>query len=223
MPHLRIGVLASHGGSNLQAVIDACKQGLLDGEVRVVISNNKGSMALARANQESIPTYHVSGKTHPEPDSLDEEIKRLLELHEVNLVLLAGYMKRVGPRTLARFVQRILNIHPALLPKFGGEGMYGRSVHEAVLSAKEMETGVTIHLVDQDYDHGRVVDQCRVEVLEDDTVDTLARRVLAREHEFLVETLHKIATGSIDLDREDGFVSALTAAPPEAGQGPNDP
>ncbi len=219
MPHLRLGVLASHGGSNLQAVIDACRMGVLDGEVAVVISNNRASIALARAAEASIPTYHRSGKTHPEFDRLDEEIARLLELHDVNLVLLAGYMKKLGPKTLSRFPHRIINIHPALLPKFGGQGMYGRFVHEAVLSANEPVTGVTVHLVDEHYDHGPVVDQCPVEVLEDDTVESLGARVLAREHEFLVETLNKIATGAIDLARVDGLASDPTAEAIEIGQG----
>jgi phosphoribosylglycinamide formyltransferase-1 len=212
MPHLRLGVLASHGGSNLQAVIDACRMGALDAEVAVVISNNRASMALARADQASIPTYHLSGKTHPEFERLDEEIARLLELHHVNLVLLAGYMKKLGPMTLARFPRRIINIHPALLPKFGGQGMYGRFVHEAVLSAKERVTGVTVHIVDEHYDHGPVVDQSAVEVLESDTVESLGARVLAREHEFLVETLNKIATGVIDLDRITGLTASTTGA-----------
>jgi phosphoribosylglycinamide formyltransferase-1 len=214
MPHLRLGVLASHGGSNLQAVIDACRVGVLDGEVAVVISNNRASMAMARAARASIPAYHRSGKTHPEFESLDEEIARLLQAHDVNLVLLAGYLKRLGPRTLSRFPRRIINIHPALLPKFGGPGMYGRFVHEAVLSAKEPFTGVTIHLVDEQYDHGPVVDQCRVEVRKDDTVESLGTRVLAREHEFLVETLNKIATGVIDLDGINGLGSLEAAGVP---------
>jgi phosphoribosylglycinamide formyltransferase-1 len=215
MPHLRLGVLASHGGSNLQAVIDACRAGVVDGEVRVVISNNRSSTAL-----ESLPTHHLSSKIHPEFDRLDEEIASLLELHDVNLVLLAGYMKKLGSRTLRRFPRRIINIHPALLPRFGGKGMYGRFVHEAVLSANESSTGVTIHLVDEDYDHGPVVDQCHVAVLEGDTVESLAQRVLAREHEFLVETLSKISTGAIDLDRVGRLADVPTVGAVEGGQGP---
>ena len=201
MPHLRLGVLASHGGSNLQAIIDACKAGILDAEVAVVISNNASSGARARAAAESIPAYHLSGATHPEFERLDEEIAQTLEKHGVDLVLLAGYMKKVGPKTLALYPRRILNIHPALLPKFGGVGMYGRHVHEAVIASGDTVTGVTIHLVDGQYDHGPIVAQCAVPVLEGDNPQALAERVLKIEHRFYVETVRRIVEGALDLDR----------------------
>ena len=109
-------------------------------------------------------------------------------------------MKLLGPQTLVRYRDRILNIHPALLPKFGGKGLYGKAVHEAVLAAGETVTGVTIHLVDERYDRGPIVAQCRVPVVEGDTVDSLAARVLEHEHRLYSETLQKIANGEIDLD-----------------------
>jgi phosphoribosylglycinamide formyltransferase-1 len=108
-------------------------------------------------------------------------------------------MKKIGPRTLDRYGARILNIHPALLPFFGGQGMYGKRVHQAVLASGAQETGVTIHLVDPLYDHGPIVAQCRVSIRPDDTVDSLARRVLEYEHVILVETVAKVASGEIDL------------------------
>ena len=108
-------------------------------------------------------------------------------------------MKRIGPCTLARFAGRIINTHPALLPKFGGTGMYGQRVHEAVLAAGETETGVSIHLVDPEYDTGPVIAQCRVPVEPGDTADSLAARVVEREHEFLVDTIAAIAEGRIHL------------------------
>ena len=125
---LALGVLASHGGTNLQAIIDSCLSGAIDAEVRVVISNNSRSLALERARRADIPTAHLSGATHP--DSLDEAIAETLRRHDVEVVALAGYMKMLGPRTLAAYRNRILNVHPALLPKFGGQGMYGERVHE---------------------------------------------------------------------------------------------
>ena len=192
---MNLGFLASGRGSNMQAVIDACKSGQLAAEPRVVIGNNSGSGALARADQEGIPRYHLSGRTHPDPAQLDAAIIDVLLRHEVELVVLAGYMKRLGPQTLERYAGRIINIHPALLPKFGGPGMYGARVHQAVLAAGEKETGVTIHLVDAEYDTGPIVAQCRVQVLADDTVESLARRVLEREHSFLVETIAEIMAG----------------------------
>ena len=200
MKELRLGVLASHGGTNLQAIMDACKQGRLNARVCVIISNNSKSVALERARREGIPGYHLSGAVHPAPEQLDQAILQTLETHRVDLVILAGYMKLLGHKTLSRYNNRVLNIHPALLPKFGGKGMYGMNVHEAVIAAKESVTGVTIHMVDEIYDHGLIVAQCEVPVLVGDTPESLAERVLKHEHEFWVETLHKISRGEIDLD-----------------------
>jgi len=200
MATLRLGFLASHGGSNMQAIIDACKSGRLDANPCVVISNNSHSMALQRARNEGIPYYHISTLTHPGPQE-DEEILRNLRHHGVDTVILAGYMKKLGPVTLGAYRGRILNIHPALLPKFGGKDMYGKRVHEAVLAAGEKVTGVTIHLVDEHYDTGPILAQCQVPVLEGDTADSLAERVLKQEHVLYAETLQKIADGRIPLGR----------------------
>ena len=200
MVDVRLGVLASHGGTNLQAIIDACKEGRLDASVSVVISNNSSSMALERARRENIPNYHVSAVTHPQSEEQDGAILAALEKHHVDLVILAGYMKLLGPRILSRYRNRILNSHPALLPKFGGMRMYGNLVHEAVLAAKETVTGVTIHLADEVYDHGPMVAQCQVPVVEGDTVDTLMDRVQRRERLLWVETLQSIVRRELDLD-----------------------
>ena len=202
MNELRLGMLSSHGGSNLQAIIDACKEGRLSARVCVVISNNSSSMALERARREGIPSFHISGKTHPKFDDLDLAILNALQEHGVNLVVLTGYMKNLGPRTRSTYRNRALNTHPALLPKFGGKGMFGRIVHEAVLSSGEKMTGVTIHLIDERYDHGPIIAQRRLPILENDTVDSLSERVQRSEHEFLVETLTKISRGEVDLDRQ---------------------
>lgn len=196
---LRLGFLASHGGSNMQAIIDACKEGRLAADPVAVISNNSGSTALQRAEREGIFGIHLSSATHPDPERLDEAILGVLEEHRVDLVILAGYMRKLGSRTLQRFKGRVLNIHPALLPKYGGAGMYGRLVHEAVLAAGENVTGITVHLVDEEYDHGAILNQCQVPVLDGDTADTLSARVLQREHQFFVETLQLIVTGKISL------------------------
>lgn len=200
MEDLRLGFLSSHGGTNMQAIIDACRGGRLEADLCVVISNNSGSAALERARREGIPHYHLSAETHPQPERLDAAIADALEGNSVNLVVLAGFMKLLGPRTVSGYRGRILNIHPALLPKYGGRGLYGLAVHEAVVAAGERVTGVTIHLVDEQYDHGPIIAQCEVPVLEDDTADTLSQRVLRREHRFYVETLQRIAAGEIDLD-----------------------
>ena len=201
MSEMNLGFLASHRGSNMQAVVDACKSGRLGAKPCVVISNNSQSGAIERANREGIPHFHLSTQTHPDPDQLDMAICDVLNQHNVGLVVLAGYMKKIGPKTLKVYKDRIVNIHPALLPKYGGRGMYGMHVHKAVIAAGEQETGVTVHLVDGSYDTGPVLAQSRVPVLADDTPKTLASRVLVEEHRFLVETLGCIISGEIPLSK----------------------
>jgi len=198
---MNIGLIASHNGSDAQAVIDACKNGTLQAKPAVVISNNSASGAIARARQEGIPFYHLSSATHPQPERLDQAILDVLRKHKVDIVVLAGYMKKLGPNTLAAFKGAVLNIHPALLPRHGGEGMFGIHVHEAVLAAKEKETGVSVHLADGTYDTGRVIAQVKTSVLPGDTPETLQARVLELEHSFLPETLQKIVSGEIILPK----------------------
>ena len=199
MPHLNLGIIASHTGTNFQAILDACNQGRLSATCRVIISNNSRSMALRRARSQGIPGFHLSARTHPSPTDLDLAIANTMTGHQVDLMVLAGYMKLLGPITLTRYRSRILNIHPALLPDFGGRGMHGDNVHSAVLASGEKFTGVTIHLVDDMYDHGQIIAQAKVPVLEQDSVESLRTRVLEREHEFYVETLQKIISGEIRL------------------------
>ena len=196
---LTLGLLASHRGSNAQAVVDACRSGRLAARPTVVISNNANAGVLQLAEAAGIPALRIGGEAFADDQLRDAAILEALRRYEVELVLLLGYMKLLGPRTTAAYRGRILNTHPALLPRFGGKGMYGARVHEAVLAAGETETGVTIHLVDEEYDHGAVVAQCRVPVEHGDTAETLSARVLTREHAFLVETLQAIACGEIHL------------------------
>lgn len=196
---LRLGFLASHNGSNMQAIVDACREGRLSAAPVLVISNNSQSGALRRAETEGIAARHISAVTHPGSGEEDAAVVGALQAHDVDLVVLAGYMKRLGPVTLSTFAGRILNIHPSLLPKFGGQGMYGRHVHEAVIEAGERESGVTIHLVDGEYDTGPVIEQRAVPVMPGDDAASLAARVLEEEHRFFAATLQKIATGEIAL------------------------
>jgi phosphoribosylglycinamide formyltransferase 1 len=200
-----LGFFASGRGTNMQAVMDACNSGLLDAKPVVVISNNSDSEALVRARREKIAGYHFSSKTHSDPFQLDETILTTLQQYRTDLVILAGYLKPLGEKTLVAFQARVINIHPALLPKYGGVGMYGAHVHQAVIEAGDRETGVTIHLVDREYDHGQILAQCRVPVMEGDTVETLAARVLVKEHTFLVETLQRIVNGEIVLPIQKGI------------------
>ena len=199
MQKLIICFLASHGGSNMQSIINACKSGKLQAKPGVLISNNSESGAIERAKNEGIPFYHISSKTHPEPIVHDEAIIKVLRENSVNLICLAGYMRKLGTKVLDEYKGRILNIHPALLPKFGGEGMWGMHVHAAVLASGEKITGCTVHLVDEDYDNGRILAQSKVKVFENDTIETLAERVLIKEHELYPTILQKIAEGIIRL------------------------
>lgn len=196
---MKLGVLASHTGTNFQSILDACREGRLAAQVVVAISNNGDSLALQRGRAAGVPSYHLSGRTHPNADALDRAILDALLAHGAELVVLVGYMKRLGPRTLNQYRGRVINIHPALLPRYGGKGMYGLNVHQAVIRAGEKETGVSIHLVTAEYDSGPVIAQRKVAVAPDDTPESLAARVLTHEHEFLIETLGNIIARKIDL------------------------
>ncbi len=195
----KIAVLASHTGTVLQAIVDACADDRLPAEVCLIISNNSQSGAAQRAGRHGISFRHLSGQTHPEPAALDSAILSALIEHGAELVFLAGYMKKLGARTLAHFRGRILNTHPSLLPKFGGHGMYGARVHAAVLAAGDVLSGVSVHRVEGEYDTGRVVAQCEVPVLPGDDAQSLSERVQARERELVVETLARIARGELVL------------------------
>ncbi|HHT95310.1 MAG TPA: phosphoribosylglycinamide formyltransferase [Clostridia bacterium] len=192
---MNICVFASGGGSNMQAVIDACKNRKINAKVVLVISNNSDAYALERAKKEKIDNYHVSEYKYKE--GFIDKLLELLAKYEIDLVLLAGYMKKLPKEIVERY--KVLNIHPALLPKYGGRGMYGERVHKAVLEAKEKESGCTVHVVDEHYDNGKILNQIKVPVLEDDTVETLAKRVLEQEHIIYVDTVKKILTKEIEI------------------------
>lgn len=190
---MNISILASHTGSVLQAVMDACKQNRIDARVVCVISNNSQCYALKRAQAAGIPTMHLSGVTHPSADALDDAILRQLIKADTNLVLLCGYMKRLGQNTLTHYKNQILNTHPALLPKHGGQGFYGRRVHEAVIAAGDRYSGATVHRVDEHYDTGEIVAQAKLKVAPNDNASSLEERVQTLERELLIETLADLA------------------------------
>lgn len=196
----RIGVLASHEGTTLQCILDACDSGRITGCVAVVISNNSRSGALRRAKESGVSSLHLSSATHADVPSLDLAIRDALVQAGVQVVFLGGYMKRLGPRTLAAFRGRVINTHPALLPKFGGHGMFGDRVFEAVLAARESESGASVHLVEAEYDTGAVLRQGRVPVLPGDAVESLRARVQVCERDLVVETLAAIASGELALE-----------------------
>jgi phosphoribosylglycinamide formyltransferase 1 len=182
---VRVAAFASGRGSNLAAILSRIDDGSLrDVDVRVVISNRSDAGALELARAGGIRALHVSTATHPDPAAFSAALLSVLEEERVDVLLLAGYLKRLPPAVVHRFAGRVLNIHPALLPRHGGAGMYGIHVHEAVLESGDRETGVTVHLVDEEYDHGPVLRQVKVPVLPGDTPEVLAARVLEAEHDL---------------------------------------
>ena len=199
MNPLKLAVLASHGGSNMQAIIDAIEAGGIDARIVMIISNNSKSGAIERAQRHQLPWQHISDATHVDADAA---IANAIAKAGAELVVLAGYMKKLGPRLLGDFRGRIINIHPALLPKHGGPGMYGIHPHESVLAAGDKESGPTVHGVDEVYDHGPILRQRRVPVEPGDTPQTLQQRVLAEEHKIYPEVIGDIAAGKIKLPIE---------------------
>jgi len=195
----KLGILVSGRGSNMTAIVDACEKGNLLANVEVVVSNNPDAEALVTAKERKIKAVCFDVPACKNPELLDKSICRVLHNCEVDLVLLAGYIKMIGPMVLSMFEGKILNVHPSLLPKYGGQGMYGINVHRAVINAGEEKTGATIHLVDSDYDKGRILTQKSVIVDKCDTPETLAKKVLEVEHALYVETVYKVIEGQITL------------------------
>ena len=188
---LRLGFLASHNGTDMRGIIAALNSGELNGTAEVVISNNAEAPALAFAKEAGIPAFCINIKTHGTAEKVDNAICQTLKDHHVNLVILSGYMKMLGPKTCAAFPEKILNVHPALLPNYAG--LWGDSVHEAVLAAQEKITGVTIHtIVANEYDKGSILLQTQVPVRGDDTVETLRKRVQTAEIDSFVTLLRKM-------------------------------
>lgn len=196
----RIAVFVSGRGSNLESLFDRLEDHP-EAEIVLVASDRPGAQALERARRRGAATAVVR---HADADSIVD----LLEAHAIDWVVLAGYLRRVPASVVARWRGRILNIHPALLPRFGGAGMYGEAVHRAVLEAGEKESGVTIHLVDEEYDHGPIVAQRRVPVEPGDTPERLAARVLEVEHALLPEVVRAACEGRLKVEGERAWIEA---------------
>ena len=194
---LRLGFLASGNGSSARAVVAAIRAGELSAEPRLLVSNNRSAPALAFAAEAGVPALCIP--TQGDPDAADARLAEAMAGHGVELIVLSGYLRQLGPRTLGRYAGRVLNIHPGPLPSFGGHGMYGRRVHEAVIAAGAAESGICIHLVDEEYDRGPVIARRSVAVAPGDTTESLEARVTALEPGFFVETLGRIARGEIVL------------------------
>ncbi len=188
----RIAVFCSGNGSNFKALFEAIRNKQLPAEIVLCISNRSQCGAMEFAQQNGISTLHITEKQFASFDEFAETMVERLKEHQIDIILLAGYMRKVPDAVVAAFPDRMLNIHPALLPKFGGEGMYGIHVHTAVLEAGETETGATVHFVNEEYDKGEILLQRTVPVLPDDTPETLAARVLECEHRLYPDALEKL-------------------------------
>ena len=199
---LRIGVLASGGGTNLQAIIDNCKCGRIAGEVVVVISDVQCG-ALERTRAAGIPEHWLNRhdkERFPTREAFDIALRERLEQHEVQLVCLAGYLRIMTPELVDPFAGRMVNIHPALLPAFGGTGMWGHHVHEAVLDYGCKVSGCTVHFVSLETDGGPIILQRAVPVEEGDTTETLAARILPHEHALYSEAIQLFAEGRLNIE-----------------------
>ena len=197
---MRIAVLCSGGGSNLQAMLEAIDVGRIHGEVVLVLSNHAKSFALERARARGIAAQFVSRKQAGSAEAYNDALLAQIRAARADLVVLAGYLCMVGPQIVAAYPLRILNIHPALIPAFCGPGMYGERVHAAVLASGVKVSGATVHFVDEQYDHGQIVMQRSVPVLDEDDVHALAARVLAVEHQILPESVALLCAGKLRVD-----------------------
>ena len=192
---LHIAVFGSGRGSNFSAILGAIQRGEINARINLVVSNKPEAGILQIAEMNSIPAFHISHKQFKTEEEFGVKILDELRNHEINFIVLAGYMKRLPFTVIDRFRNRIINIHPALLPKYGGAGMYGMRVHEAVVAAGERVSGATVHFVDEEYDHGTIVLQRELDVLPGETPESLAARVLKLEHHLYPEAIRLFAEG----------------------------
>ena len=219
-----VALFASGSGSNVAALLEHCYTGTVQPDYRCLIGNNSRAGAMALARGRGLAAYHVSGRTHPQPREFAARLQAILRRHEIELIVLAGYLKRLPAELVRHWHRRILNIHPALLPRHGGSGMYGLAPHRAVLAAGERKTGVTVHWVTAEYDAGPILLQRVVAVQAGDTVETLARRVLAVEHDTYWRAVEQVVAGLAAI-REPGLPDSdptadRTAIVPERGSAP---
>jgi len=197
---LRCAVFASGGGSNFGALLDRKLAGDLHVDFVLFIGNNSGAPVFERARKHAIPALHLSTSHFATEGAYTERLTALLREHRVEFIILAGYMKKLPLQVVKEYHHRIVNIHPGLLPAFGGKGMYGSHVHEAVIACGAKVTGVTVHFVDEEYDHGPIILQRTVEVLDTDDPHTLAERVLKVEHASYWQAIEAIAQGRITVE-----------------------
>ncbi len=210
---LRLAVFASGRGTTLQAIFEACAQGAIAGEVVLVVCNTPGAGAMAWAARAGVTAEVVDHRAFPDRQAFEQRLLDLVERYRVELVCLAGFLRILTPWCIQQWSGRIMNIHPALLPAFGGKGMYGERVHAAVLAHGVKVTGCTVHFVDESPDGGPIILQAPVPVLENDTPAALADRVLEQEHRLYAEAIRLFAEGRLRL--QGRRVQILPATSPD--------
>lgn len=205
---LKIAVLVSGGGTNLQAIIDKIAEGVITNtKIAVVISNNKNAYALERAKQAGIEAVCVSPKDYENREQFNQEFLKILDSYQVDLVVLAGFLVVIPPAMIQKYENRIINIHPSLIPSFCGTGYYGLKVHEGALARGVKVTGATVHFVDEGTDTGPIILQKAVEVQNGDTPEILQRRVMEQaEWEILPRAIHLIANGKVTVKDKKAVV-----------------
>ncbi|MGB7402723.1 MAG: phosphoribosylglycinamide formyltransferase [Arcobacter sp.] len=187
----RIGILSSHNGSGFDTLLEACENKTINAQVILVISNNQEAKVLQKASLSHVPNFVVNAKKYPD-ENLDEKITKLMLEFKVDYIFLSGYMKKIEENLLKSFPNKIINSHPALLPKFGGKGMYGRFVHESVIKEKQKESGCTIHFVNENYDEGKYIIQEKISLSNDETVETLEDKIKDLEKKAIVKAFKKM-------------------------------
>lgn len=187
----KIGVLSSHNGSGFDTIVKACNDGILNAKVVVVISNNSDALVLKKAQQNGIDSFVVNAKVFAH-ENLDEKITTLLQSYGCDYIFLSGYMKKIEKNLLQAYPNAIINSHPALLPKFGGVGMYGSYVHEAVIAAKESYSGCTVHYVNEEYDKGAYILQKCIKIKPNETATQLEQRIKKLESVTIIEAFQRV-------------------------------
>ena len=199
MSKFKIAVLASGSGTNFQAIIDAVNEKILDAEIVCLISDRKAAYASERAKNNGIDAYYLSIKKYKGSDEFNEAILEILDKYKPDLVVLAGYLKILSHDFIAKYRNRIINIHPSLIPKHCGDGFWGIKVHESVIKSKDEYSGATVHFVDEGTDTGKIIIQRKIKVSKDDTAESLQKKILNEiEHKILIEAIDKIIGGKID-------------------------
>ena len=203
---LNIAVFISGGGTNLQVIIDAVKENKINGKIKLVFSNRKNAYGLVRAQNESIDTFYLNRKKFFCNEEYDERILEELERKNIDLIVLAGYLNILSSKFVSKYSNRIINIHPSLIPSFCGDGFYGENVHKAVIKSGVKFTGATTHFVDEKVDTGAIILQDVVPVLINDDFETVAKRVLEIEHEILVKTVKAFCDNKIVFKDNRAFI-----------------